>query len=1159
MKKTVTALAVFIMLLLTALTAQAYDFSEIETTNADGFYTVITDVDGGTYRAEGIVNAESIEKIGTVSSYAIYENDEEFMNVTIRNIALPMEQSVSGNSLLNGYYAVKFTLSETDNTTAFLTGLTGSNVSEVQTQLINARLENSAFSMESLDFIDTEKTNIKGHGDDLLCWAATACNMLWYTGWGERAPFGSEDDIFDLYNDNFSDLGSTVHYGLQWFFNGSYRPQTWSGFSKVKNYGNNGGYFKNYFWKDLVTDLDISPNHKNMTVAKDTIENGGGVGVSLSWLTDSGTRNGGHAITMWGYICDNDYAETDANYFKAIIVSDSDSDRINNADRRVAPNKLAVLNMTPFTKFGYDSWSFDGYGGVLASCALLEPYSDTAMSETDSSATLDTINNSEFYIDKLSISNDDQVDAKSDIISTNGDVTFSFTITNYSDASFSGAMDCLIEIADKNTGESVISQPISFNTSIAPYSGIIPSIAMPDMNLPQGEYTLSVTTNQNKSTAEAYYYNNTCSIGFTAAEFPFDASSAVMSAEVGQFSGMSATVKLNYTGLDNIGGYYNTYDVYAAYQSDGEWDDFSKLVSSKSAPPKSCTVKSEGEKVKFKLVAKGDGVPNVIINSAEYDLTYTKLVTVSDTSNTGKYTRLGRSAKSLYGNEKFSFRIKNASTDKTSSAATGTVRVYAVQKGKKTQLYSGDISVNFGETSNIITVTSWEAELSGTYSVVAEVSGNFGSSTLALGTLYVKERASTVVTSSGDTTNPYDNLVTLREAVAYAKENGGGEITFDITGGSVYLMIGSAVTIDCPVTVSAPEDQLIVLYGSDKTKIFNITANGTLKADNLFISHTTGGVVNNGGTAEVSNCAFTYCQSSTNGGAVYSSGGNVKLKNCNFRSNSASDGGAVYVTDSAYLEMLNCNVTYNSSKGGAVTNSGASASVVYSTLFGNTAPAGAVVSSGGTVNMTGCMSALNSKADMSGEVKLNGTYYSNANVTADEYSVCGSGLRAFICGADGAVVNAYKSGTKYQLYMSPAVKTGVYVKNDGGYIAYSKDKDTWLTTDIETSFTDTDYAYDSMGDAHGAMLGSTWKTPSQPMFVNSYNGKLSVYMPETAQTSLIEKTDSASGEMLDAAVCASSLDIGTNIIDIPQDTADGIKTYLLWKNMIPLCKPSKIQ
>ena len=66
-------------------------------------------------------------------------------------------------------------------------------------------------------------------------------------------------------------------------------------------------------------------------------------------------------------------------------------------------------------------------------------------------------------------------------------------------------------------------------------------------------------------------------------------------------------------------------------------------------------------------------------------------------------------------------------------------------------------------------------------------------------------------------------------------------------------------------------------------------------------------------------------------------------------------------------------------------------------------------------------------------------------------------------------------------------------------------------------------------------------------------------MPEEAQTALIEKTDSTSGEMLDAAVCASALDIGTNIIDIPQDTADGIKTYLLWKNMIPLCKPFKIQ
>jgi len=77
----------------------------------------------------------------------------------------------------------------------------------VQKKLISAKLENSEFTMESLDFIDAEKTNISEFGDDQLCWAASTSNMLRYTGWNTKAQeenpdekFDSEDDILDLFN-----------------------------------------------------------------------------------------------------------------------------------------------------------------------------------------------------------------------------------------------------------------------------------------------------------------------------------------------------------------------------------------------------------------------------------------------------------------------------------------------------------------------------------------------------------------------------------------------------------------------------------------------------------------------------------------------------------------------------------------------------------------------------------------------------------------------------------------------------------------------------------------------------------------------------------------------------------------------------------------------
>ena len=80
-----------------------------------------------------------------------------------------------------GYYSVRFSLSQEDNTEAFLTGLSDTNVDLVQEEMVNAAIENSQFSMEALDFIDAEKTNLPEDGDDLHCWAATTANMLHYT------------------------------------------------------------------------------------------------------------------------------------------------------------------------------------------------------------------------------------------------------------------------------------------------------------------------------------------------------------------------------------------------------------------------------------------------------------------------------------------------------------------------------------------------------------------------------------------------------------------------------------------------------------------------------------------------------------------------------------------------------------------------------------------------------------------------------------------------------------------------------------------------------------------------------------------------------------------------------------------------------------------
>ena len=59
--------------------------------------------------------------------------------------------------------------------------------------------------------------------------AATASNMLWVSGWAEKfvnpatgANFASEDEVFELFNTSFTDSGSEVSSGIDWFLMGEY-------------------------------------------------------------------------------------------------------------------------------------------------------------------------------------------------------------------------------------------------------------------------------------------------------------------------------------------------------------------------------------------------------------------------------------------------------------------------------------------------------------------------------------------------------------------------------------------------------------------------------------------------------------------------------------------------------------------------------------------------------------------------------------------------------------------------------------------------------------------------------------------------------------------------------------------------------------------------
>lgn len=133
---------------------------------------VVTDINGERYSYDEVIDPQSLEESGAadiISAYQIYIGGEEILNVKLHDIVSSSVYNEEGTPAPNGYYSVTFQLSAEDNTEAFLTGLTPENLNMVQEALIGARLENSEFDMESLDFIDAEKTDLPDDGDDELC------------------------------------------------------------------------------------------------------------------------------------------------------------------------------------------------------------------------------------------------------------------------------------------------------------------------------------------------------------------------------------------------------------------------------------------------------------------------------------------------------------------------------------------------------------------------------------------------------------------------------------------------------------------------------------------------------------------------------------------------------------------------------------------------------------------------------------------------------------------------------------------------------------------------------------------------------------------------------------------------------------------------------
>jgi len=1167
--KKITFIMAFISILLSCAVNASY---EIDFTENNSFETVILYKNGNTDTLSGIINTDSIEKSAVadeILSYEIYKDGVRFLSVNLVDIKNNNNASLYDETApLNGYYSTTFTLSEKDNTEVFLTGLTHENIKIVQQALISAKIENSEFSIEDIDFIDTDKLSQIENGDDLLCWAATTANILHYTGWAKKASssFVTTDDIFDDFVNNFTDDAGEPFRGIEWFLNGSYLPQTRDSWGHVKNFGNSGGYLKKY------SSSVVSSYHYSKTIADYFLKNhtllkeGYGLSIELAWLTMYGDRTGGHAITCWGYIVDKDHPSYRKDYLKALLVSDSDdeySPEIN--DRRGFPNKLVALNTAPFNEFGYDSWQFEGYGylPILESCTFLKPYSDSLPYETDSTAKLDKINYPDLTPMDVTILVDGNFQSSNYKKYYSGSaLTFQLGLKNEGNVDYVGNVYPHLTVKNNLTNKIIYNNAYNSNATVAKYSyGHFNKYHNPGM-LSNGKYTVISGLNEKKSVSEAYYYNNTMSKTFEIISKPSEVSGGKLTASIGAFTNGSAKVTFSYGTLNKVSITDKAVGrIYKSVYTDSQWSAYEEITAfsdTNSVFHSECYIPDMGTKIKFKFVyaPDSDTIPLEFI-SPEYDLSYTKLKATVSENNTYYPSSVNSKDKRLKDGEKFEFCIENIS-----SANLGTAKydltVFAKKDDETTTLYSlKNQTVAYGGSSGNIAFTSWTENLMGSYEIYAEISGDFGRDTVLLGYLNVNEAPSFIVNTE-DTGNIYDGKTSLSEAISYYESYASESDVITIEKGinptlQYPIFPNKNVKISgCGNTITIPAN-LHFSISSGKTLTLS---NVTLK---LKDGGSGGGINVNQGTVILDNVTFDNCKKQS-GVAINATGATVTMKNCAVINCTSTTGSIIALNQYSTLNAIGCIFNGNTSNANMIEVQYSNASFYYCTFTNNKAGDGRAVINNGyymPVCTIGCIIANPlSDYDINGRVHVYGSLYGSCGTSAviDEYSEEADCRDLFLCDKDGNVVLSNENGVlKYK--MSDKINGGIKLRNNGNTVTYSEDDKVFASTSATAFFKDEDYLTDRYGILRSFEYGADATVSDKAEFVAVTDDEYIVFSPDEKNVTLYEKGENSSNKIITLIKKDISVSPGTNYVSIePREKGLNYK-YLLWdseKDLIPV-------
>ncbi|MBR1749263.1 MAG: hypothetical protein IJ740_00075 [Ruminococcus sp.] len=414
-------------------------------------------------------------------------------------------------------------------------------------------------------FCDAEKWSVTNgeyteNADSKQCWASATSNMLWISGWASRVnnpttgkPFESEDEIFELYNEKFTDEGSEAPEAITWFFTGEYYSPTFSRNAALIDTENPvNGVMKQFYCPlvletyKLTSDSGAISNLERLNCSADS---SAVMHVGVSRIYDgSVARTSQHALTAAGVITDPN-AEKAEDKYKAILLIDSDNDgepigeaaeldnptvEQRNADKKARPNSYTLYPLK-FKKDiqGIPYWEVVNFSEddewYIHRLDVFPLYSEDVIEGcTETEGTKSVVDNVDLVLETAFATNktitidrlfQSENTVKKDTFTADEAINLSYFISNRSSVIFdedyfngrSVRVDW--EVVNKATGKVVLqgSDYAEFPIwSLVERNYVTPlnSKNGKHIDLDAGEYTVTVKANSDKSIPEAYFLNN---------------------------------------------------------------------------------------------------------------------------------------------------------------------------------------------------------------------------------------------------------------------------------------------------------------------------------------------------------------------------------------------------------------------------------------------------------------------------------------------------------------------------------------------------------------------------------------------------------------------------------------------------------------------------